>query len=151
MSYLEKNEQIHIENVEQLKAVYEVLKNEWNKRYPLDREINYFNGNELYCYVRLFERGVSLNCKKDEYTTITYDQFMSRVNPTTETTIIESVDGKKYKVIVVEEVEEPMTFQEWYDENFMELESFFNTHTYAKKMQNKIVEKYVQYRKTFES
>jgi hypothetical protein len=75
---------------------------------------------------------------------------MSRVKPTTETTIIESVDGKKYKVIVVEEVEEPMTFQEWYDENFEELRPFFNTEYSAQERQNNFVEKYVQYRKTFE-
>jgi len=67
-----------------------------------------------------------------------------------ETTIIESVDGKKYKVIVVEEVVEPMTFHEWYDENFEELRPFFNTEYSAQERQNNFVEKYVQYSKTFE-
>jgi hypothetical protein len=149
MSYLEKNEQIHIENVEQLKAVYEVLKNEWNEQYPLDEEIKYLNNHVGYFFVNWGNKGITLFKQNDNATTITYEQFMSRVNPTTETTIIESVDGKKYKVIVVEEVLEPMTYHEWCKQQNIGSIFFSTIGELNKIVEN--VEKYVQYRKTFES
>jgi len=146
MIYLEKNEQIHIKNVVQLEDVYEVLKNEWNKNYPLDDEIKYLNNHVEYFFVNWGKKGITLFKQNDNATTITYHQFMSRVKPTNETTIIESVDGKKYKVIVIEEVEEPMGFHEWSKQQNIG-SVFFTTIGEL----NKLVEKYVQYRKTFES
>ncbi len=106
MSYLKKDEQIHIENVEQLKTVYEVFKREWHKAFSLDEEIEYFS-NEIWCYFVGWDDGViALVEKDDNLTTITYDDFISQIEkpPIPIPTIIKSIDGKKYKVIVVEEI-----------------------------------------------
>jgi hypothetical protein len=137
MSYLKTNEQIHIKNVEQLKAVYEVLKNEWYECYPLDREIYDFQRHGLK-YVMWGNSFISLGNKNPIHKIITFNEFMSRVKPTTETTIIESVDGKKYKVIVVEEVVEPMGFWKWAQ------------HHNKANASGKNIEDYVQYRKSLD-
>jgi hypothetical protein len=78
MSHLNKNEQIRIESVEQLEQVYEVLKGEWNKGYPVYEEIDTFNCNELMKCLYWYRDTVALFEKNDGYETITFDEFMSR-------------------------------------------------------------------------
>ena len=136
MSYLKKNEQIRIESVEQLEQVYEVLKWEWDKDYSIDGEIDTFTCNESMKYVYWYRETVSLYDKSYDHKTITFDQFMARVNPEPkpETTIIESTDGKKYEVIMVREVKEPLTFWKWAEQNAKGLTT------------NENIEDYVQYR-----
>jgi nuclear transport factor 2 (NTF2) superfamily protein len=146
MSILNKNEQIRIDSVKQLEQVYEVLKGQWGKDYPVYEEIDTFNGNESIRYVYWYNGTVALFVQKYDFETITFDEFMSRVNsePKTETTIIESTDGKKYEVIMVREVVEPMAFHEWFikvspDINFAHADCL-----------DQAVEDYIQYRKTLE-
>jgi nuclear transport factor 2 (NTF2) superfamily protein len=149
MSILNKKEQIRIESVEQLEQVYEVLKGEWNKDYPVYEEIDTFNHTESMRYVYWYDNKVALFEKEYGFETISFDQFMSRVNPEpkTETTIIVADDGKKYEVIVVREVVEPMTLHKWYDE-FYPYNSGFNV--LGNSDQNKYIEEYIQYRKSLD-
>ncbi len=144
MSYLNKKEQIRIESVKQLEQVYEVLEGEWDKDYPVYEEIDTFNCSELMKYVYWHNGTVALFQENHKYEIITFDQFMSRVKPKSETTIIESANGKKYEVIMVREVKEPMGFYEWFrkvspDINFTYLDCL-----------DKAVEDYIQYRKSLE-
>jgi len=136
MSILNKNEQIRIESVEQLKQVYEVLKEEWQKEFSINDEINTFNYNELMRYIYWYNDKVALFQKNDGYETITFGQFMSRVNPEpkTETIIIEAKDGKKYEVIMIREVVETLNFWKWAEQNAKGLTT------------NENIEDYVQYR-----
>jgi hypothetical protein len=92
MSYLNKNEQIRIDSVKQLEQVYEVLKDEWDKDYPVYEEIDTFNGNESMKYVYWYNDKVALFMQEYDFETITFEQFMSRVIP-------------------------PLTFWEWIDKN----------------------------------
>jgi hypothetical protein len=146
MSYLNKNEQIRIESVKQLEQVYEVFKEEWDKDYSVDEEIDTFNGNELIKYVYWYNGTVALFEQKYYFDTITFDEFMSRVNPKPETTIIESTDGKKYEVIMIREVVEPLRFHEWFRKVSPNV-NFAHADCYT---QSKTVEEYIQYRKSLE-
>jgi hypothetical protein len=145
MSLLKQNEQIRIESVEQLKQVYEVLKGQWDKEYSINDEINSFTiASSAKWYVNYLGGKIAMHAKNKHCETISFGEFISRVNPEPETTIIESVDGKKYKVTVIEEVVEPMGFYEWFrkvspDINFTYLDCL-----------DKAVEDYIQYRKTLE-
>ena len=134
MSLLKQYEQIRIKSVKQLEQVYEVLKDEWDKDYPVYEEIDTFNGNESMRYVYWYNDKVALFMQGDIEYTISFGHFMSRVNPKPETTIIESTDGKKYEVIMVREVKEPLTFWKWAEQNG------------PGRMSNEMVEDYVQYR-----
>jgi hypothetical protein len=136
MSILNKNEQIRIESVKQLEQVYEVLKEQWDKDYTVCEEIDTFNGNESMMYVYWHNGTVALFQENHKYDTITFGQFMSRVNPEpkTETIIIEAKDGKKYEVIVVREVKEPLNFWKWAEQNAKGLTT------------NENIEEYVRYR-----
>lgn len=149
MSYLNKNEQIRIDSVEQLKQVYEMLKDEWDKDYTVYEEIDYFHQNTPMRYVYWDDDTVALSEKNDTQYTITFEQFINRVNPKPETTIIESVDGKKYEVIMVREVVEPLMFHKW----FRKVWPNFNYIDFAHSdcgNQSKIIEEYVNYRKSLE-
>ena len=134
MSLLNKNEQIRIESVKQLEQVYEVLKDEWDKDYPVYEEIDTFNGSESMKYVYWYNDKVALFEKEYDFETITFGEFMSRVKLKSETTIIESTDGKKYEVIMVREVKEPLNFWKWAEQNAKGLTT------------NENIEEYVQYR-----
>ena len=93
MKLLNKNEQIRIESVDQLKRVYEVLKGEWHKGFPFDDDIEMFKKNpQIEWCVRCSMSHISLYLSKIERTSITFDQFMSRVTP-------------------------PLSFWEWVDKN----------------------------------
>ncbi len=151
MSYLNKNEQIRIESVKQLEQVYEVLKGQWDKDYPVYEEIDTFNGTESIWYVYWYNDKVALFQENQKYETITFDQFMFRVNPKPETIIIESTDGKKYEVIMVREVVEPLTFNEWYDKSYdSKKEEYLKFSVLNNTDQNSYIEKYIQYRKNLE-
>jgi hypothetical protein len=152
MSYLNKNEKIRIESVEQLEQVYEVLKEEWNKDYSIDEEIDTFTCNIFHMkYVYWHCGAVALFEENYKYETITFDQFMFRVNPKPETIIIESTDGKKYEVIMVREVVEPLTFNEWYDKSYdSKKEEYLKFSVLNNTDQNSYIEKYIQYRKNLE-
>jgi len=134
MSILNKSEKIRIESVKQLEQVYEVLKGEWDKDYTVYEEIDIFNCNELMRYVYWYNDKVALFQENHKYDTITFGQFMSRVNPQpkTETTIIESTDGKKYEVIMIREVEEPMGFWKWAEQNAKGLTTSENIEEYVR-------------------
>jgi hypothetical protein len=165
MSHLNKNEQIYIENVDQLINVYRLLKNKWDKNYSLINEITDFQRDNL-TYVRWQGQGYPICLGRENpnyitityddfmsrvnpnYITITYDDFMSRVNPKSETTIIEAKDGKKYKVIVVEEVVEPLSFSKWYKKNKEKLR-FVDSFSFENR-DDSYVEEYIQYRKSLE-
>jgi hypothetical protein len=136
MSYLNKNEQIRIESVKQLEQVYEVLKGQWDKDYPVYEEIDTFNGTESIWYVYWYNDKVALFDKRYDHKTITFGEFISRINPEpkTETIIIEAKDGKKYEVIMIREVVEPLTFWQWAEQNAKGLTT------------NENIEDYVQYR-----
>jgi len=136
MSILKKNEQIRIESVKQLEQVYEVLKEEWDKDYTVYEEIDIFNHTELMRYIYWYNDKVALFQKNDGYETITFGQFMYRVNPEpkTETIIIEAKDGKKYEVIMIREVVEPLNFWKWAEQNAKGLTT------------NENIEEYVRYR-----
>jgi hypothetical protein len=148
MSLLEQNEQIYIENVDQLINVYRLLKHKWDNNYSLINEIKDFQKGIL-TYVRRHAQGypICLGYEDPNYINITYDDFISRIEkPHVSTpTIIESIDGKKYEVIVIDEVKEPMTFHEW-----CRLESIGSIFFSTKEELNNFVEKYVQYRKSLE-
>ncbi len=149
MSHLNKNEQIYIENVDQLINVYRLLKNKWDKNYSLINEITDFQRDNL-TYVRWQGQGypICLGGEDPNYITITYNNFMSHVNPKSETTIIEANDGKKYKVIVVEEVVEPLSFSKWYKKNKEKLR-FVDSFSFENR-DDSYVEEYIQYRKSLE-
>jgi len=134
MSILNKSEQIRIESVRQLEQVYEVLKEQWNKDYPVYGEINTFNRKESMRYVYWYNGTVALFQKNDGYETITFGQFMCRVNsePKPETTIIESTDGKKYEVIMIREVVEPLNFWKWAEQNAKGLTTNENIEDYVR-------------------
>jgi len=154
MSILNKNEQIRIESVKQLEQVYEVLKEEWDKDYTVYEEIDTFNCRELMKYVYWYNDKVALFEKGDTQYTITFGQFMSRVNtePKTGTIIIEAKDGKKYEVVMVKEVKEPLTFNEWYDKSYdSKKEEYLKFSVLNNTDQNSYIEKYIQYRKSLES
>jgi hypothetical protein len=116
MELLKKNEQIYIENVDQLINVYRLLKNKWDNNYSLINEIMDFQKDNL-TYVRGQGQGypICLGGEDPNYITITYDDFISQVEkpPIPTPTIIESIDGKKYKAIILEEIKEPPTFWQW--------------------------------------
>jgi hypothetical protein len=137
MSILNKKEQIRIESVKQLEQVYEVLKEEWDKEYSINDQINSFTiASSVKWYVRYCKSQICMYGNNDHCETITFGQFMSRVNPEpkTETIIIEAKDGKKYEVIVVREVVEPLNFWKWAEQNAKGLTT------------NENIEDYVQYR-----
>jgi nuclear transport factor 2 (NTF2) superfamily protein len=81
MSYLKRSEQIRIESVRQLEQVYEVLKGQWDKDYPIYEEIDTFNGSESMKYVYWYNDKVALFMQEYDFETITFDQFMSRLTP----------------------------------------------------------------------
>jgi hypothetical protein len=154
MKLLQQNEQIRIQSVKQLEQVYEVLKEEWDKDYTVYEEIDTFNCRELMKYVYWYNDKVALFEKNHSYETITFGQFMYRVNsePKTETIIIESTDGKKYEVIMIREVKEPLTFNEWYDKSYdSKKEEYLKFSVLNNTDQNSYIEKYIQYRKSLES
>jgi hypothetical protein len=99
-------------------------------------------------YVYWYNGTVALFEKNHGYETITFSQFMYRVNsePKTETIIIEAKDGKKYEVIMVREVREPLRFHEWFRKVSPNV-NFAHADCYT---QSKTVEDYIQYRKTLE-
>jgi len=150
MSYLKRSEQIRIESVRQLIQVYRVLEKEWQKEFSINDEINSFIiASSVKWYVNYLGGKIAMHGNNDHCDTITFEQFMSRVNPEpkTETTIIESTDGKKYEVIMVREVVEPLTFHKWYDE-FYSFNSGFNV--LGNSDQNSYIEKYIEYRKSLD-
>jgi hypothetical protein len=88
MSYLKKDEQVYVKSVEQLKAVYEVLKEHWHEYYCLPEEIKYLNNHVGYCFVNWSKKewgkkGIALFKQDNNATTITFDEFMARINTTT--------------------------------------------------------------------
>ena len=107
MSYLNKNEKIRIESVEQLERVYEVLKEEWDKDYPVYEEIDTFNGNESMKYVYWYNDKVALFMQEYDFETITFDEFMSRVTP-------------------------PLTFWKWAEQNAKGLTTNENIEDYVR-------------------
>jgi len=62
------------------------------------------------------------------------NKILSVADEIAQKTIIESTDGKKYEVIMIREVEEPLNFWKWAEQNG------------PGRMSNEMVEDYVQYR-----
>jgi hypothetical protein len=147
MELLKKNEQIYIENVDQLINVYRLLKNKWDKNYSLINEIEDFQRGNL-TYVRGQGQGypICLGHEDPNYITITYDDFISQIEkpPVSTPTIIESIDGKKYEVIMIREVVEPLSFSKWYKKNKEKLR-FVDSFSFENR-DDSYVEEYIQYR-----
>jgi hypothetical protein len=84
MKLLQQNEQIEIENVEQFKAVYRALRNEWSSFYTYEVELGAYIENSktgMLWYVAYGNFGISVVGCDPDCETITFDEFMSRVTP----------------------------------------------------------------------
>lgn len=81
MKLLKVHEQILIENVDQFKQVYEVLRSEFSVFDTLEDMIERHNAFKFVAYVAYGTFRVSVFGCDPERETISFDQFMCRVTP----------------------------------------------------------------------